>query len=106
MAPIQESLPSAWFFRESFSGRSILLYVWLLMASVLAMAYESNLLAILVTIRYDDTIDTAEQLWKSGLKVAVPGETVIHALIASSPNPYIKKLYEERTIVHDFTRYF
>ena len=60
------------------------------MAGVLSMAYESNLLSILVTIRYGKEIGSAEELYNSDLPIAVPAKTVVHALLKSSPNPHIK----------------
>lgn len=102
VAPIQESLPFSWFFRKSFAARSVVLFVWLLMACVLAFAYKSNLLAILVTIHYEKPIDSAQTLWESGLTLVVPGETVVHALVKSSPNPQIRMVAADHLIVFDF----
>ena len=103
-SPIQESLPFPGIFRESFSARAIIIYVWLLMACVLAFAYKSNLLAILATIRYEKAIETAEELWNSGLTMALPAGTVMLALFKTSPNPYLQKIYEHNLITYTAIR--
>ena len=104
VAPIQESLPFPWFFRESFSARAIIIFIWLLMASVLALAYESNLLAILATIRYEKAIETAEDLWNSDAVIALPTGNVLEVLFKTSPNPYVQKLYNNKLITYEAIR--
>ena len=47
VAPIQESLPHVWFHKSPFISKYTILFDWLLMATVLGMAYECNLLSIL-----------------------------------------------------------
>ena len=52
MALIQESLPHRWFRRNSDSrARLLVLFVWMMLSTVLGLAYESNLLSLLATKR-------------------------------------------------------
>ena len=59
------------------------------------MAYKSNLLSSLVTIRYEGTIDTWNDLVDSDVGVLLPNNTPVHKMFASDPRPIMKKIYNK-----------
>ena len=57
------------------------------------MAYKSNLLSSLIPIRYEETIDTVEDIEHSGLPLLILQSTATHKLIASDPRDTMKQVY-------------
>ena len=76
-----------------------LLFIWLFAGNVLTMGYKSTLLSTLIPIRYEQLIDTIDDLDQSGLPFMIPGGTVLVWLAASDPRPAMKRIYERREIV-------
>ena len=60
----------------------------------LAMGYKSTLLSTLIPIRYESTIDTLEEMAKSGLPLSVPLHTTLNKLLAGDPRPTMKEIYK------------
>ena len=60
----------------------------------LAMGYKSTLLSTLIPIRYESTIDTLEEMAKSGLPLSVPLHTTLNTLLASDPRPTMREIYK------------
>ena len=100
MAKIDESLPHRWFHRRGFKhSRMFLLFIWLFLGNVLSMAYKSTLLSTLITIRYEKTLDTIEDLDKSGLGLLICEGCVLDWLTASDPRPVMKRINTRRKMV-------
>ena len=59
------------------------------------MAYKSTLLPTLVTITYDETLDTAENLIMSGLPLMIPGGSSVHNALRGDERPLMKKIYNK-----------
>ena len=59
------------------------------------MAYKSNLLSTLITIRYEETIDTLKDLVDSDLGVLLPNNTPVHKMFSSDPRPNMRKIYNK-----------
>ena len=59
------------------------------------MAYKSKLLSSLITIRYEGTIDTLDDLLDSDLGVLLPNNTPAHMMFASDPRPIMKEIYDK-----------
>ena len=97
---IDESLPHRWFHRTGFKhSRMFLLFIWLFLGNVLSMAYKSTLLSTLIPIRYEKTLDTIEDLDKSGLGLLIAGGTVLQWLAASDPRPSMRRINDRSEIV-------
>ena len=62
------------------------------------MAYKSTLLSSLISIRYEATIDTLEDMEQSGLPLLILKSTTMHTLIASDPRETMKQVYKRRTL--------
>ena len=97
---IDESLPHIWFHRRGFKhSRMFLLFTWLFLGNVLSMAYKSTLLSTLIPIRYEKTLDTIDDLDKSGLGLIIYGGTVLEWLAASDPRPAMRRINARREVV-------
>ena len=84
-----------WIEREGFKIRKLLILKWLLLGNVITIAYKSNLHSSLITIRYEGTIDTLNDLVDSDLGVLLPNNTPTHMMFASDPRPTMKKIYKK-----------
>ena len=62
------------------------------------MAYKSTLLSSLIAIRYDDTIDTLNDLENSGLPLLLPNNTSSRKMFASDPRKILKNIYKSSHI--------
>ena len=65
---------------------------WLLLGNILNLAYKSTLNSTLVTIQYEDAINTMNDMAKSGLPLFIP-ETV-HQRIKNDPRHAVKEIYK------------
>ena len=98
---IDKSLPHRYFHRRVFfkHSRMFLLFTWLFLGNVLSMAYKSTLLSTLIPIRYEKTLDTIDDLDKSGLGLLIPGGTALEWLAASDPRPAMRRINARREVV-------
>ena len=97
---IDESLPNRWLHRRGFKhSRLFLLFIGFFFGHFLSLAYKSTLLSTLVTIRYEKTLDTIEDLDKSGLGLLIGVGTVLDWLVASDPRPAVKRINTRRELV-------
>ena len=90
--------PKHWIRRQGFGIRKILILNWIFVSHLLTLAYKSTLLATLIPIRYESSIDNLEDMAKSGLPLFIPGATNIHALIARDPRLSMKEIYKNSIV--------
>ena len=89
-----------WFNRGGFTqSRKLLLIQWLVCVNFLLMGYKSLLLSSLVTISYEDTIDTLEDLDKSGLALLLPEGLGLVDLFENDPRPIAKRIFGQSIMV-------
>ena len=62
------------------------------------MAYKSTLLSSLITIRYEDAINTLNDLVDSGIPALIPRDTPIDKKFANDPRKIINKIYKNSHI--------
>ena len=79
-----------------------LLFIWLFLGNVLFMAYKSTLLSTLIPIRYEKTLETLDDLDKSGLGLLIAGGTVAQWLAASDPRPSMRRIYNRSEFTATF----
>ena len=91
---LREGLPWSWVNRQGFRARKCILLKWFLLGGLLSWAYLSTLLATLVVIEYDETIDTIAQMDKSGLPFLLPEATAPHKLVATDPRPAMRRIFQ------------
>ena len=91
---IDESRPQSWFSRRGFThARKGLLLIWLFAGSFLLMGYKSTLRSSLITINYEDKIETIYDLVQSGIPVAFPEGTVFERILSTDPKPTVQRMY-------------
>ena len=91
-----------WIQRQGFAVRRVMILKWMVLGSFLTMGYKSALLSTLVPIRYESSIDTIEDLAKSGLPLLIPGATTVSKLIANDPRQSMKEIYN-RSILYPYS---
>jgi hypothetical protein len=99
---IQISLPPKWWTRDTFRSKKIMLSVWLLLGCLLTMAYKSTLLSTLILLKYEKTIETIDDLDRSGKPLLVSGLTIVELLIKSDPRQLMQDIYHNKSIVFPF----
>jgi hypothetical protein len=62
---------------------------------------RGTLLSTLIPIRYEETINTIEDLDKSQLPFIIPGKTAPHMLVATDPRPAMQQILK-RSIIYPF----
>ena len=82
--------------------RKAIILKWMVLGSILTMAYKSTLLSSLIPIRYEATIDTLDDMDKSGLPLLIIQQTTFHKLIASDPREAMKQVYK-RSILFPYS---
>jgi hypothetical protein len=60
---------------------------------------RSTLLATLIPIRYEDTINTIDDLDKSQMPFIIPGKTAPHILVATDPRPAMQRIFNRSIII-------
>ena len=90
---IDESVPHAWFSRKGFTNaRKGLLLLWLFAGSFILMGYKSTLRSSLITINYEDKIETIFDLVQSGIPLAVARGTVLDKILSTDPRPTVQRM--------------
>ena len=82
-----------WINRHGFATRKGVILQWLFIGHLLTLGYKSTLLYTLIPIRYQNTIDTLDDMAKSGLLLTVPRATTLHKLLATDPRTHMRKIY-------------
>ena len=92
---IDESRPRAWFFRSGFThARKGLLLLWLFGGNFLLMGYKSTLRSSLITINYDNKIETFDDLVQSGLPLVYPRVTILDRIFSTDPRTTVQRMYK------------
>lgn len=94
MSLIGAGVSEIWFNRTGFThSRKLLLIQWLVFVNFLLMGYKSVLLSSLVTIRYEDTIDTLDDLDKSNLPLMIAQGAGLVEPLEKDPRPIMKRIF-------------
>ena len=94
---MDETLPQKWINRQGFGlSQKILILIWLMLASnILTWSYKSTLLSTLISISYENPIDTLSDVDRSDVPVMVPKSTVVHWLLATDPRATAKRIFNK-----------
>ena len=65
------------------------------------MGYKSTLLSTLIPIRYEDTIQSLDDVHRSGLPLLIPEGTVIHKFLLGDTRKTVQQIYD-RSIVYPY----
>ena len=82
-----------WIQREGFKIRKLAILKWIVLGNVITIAYKSTLLSSLVTIRYEDSINTLNDLDRSGIQLVLGRGTQGHNFFANSPRKLLRKMF-------------
>ena len=72
---------------------------WIVLGNFLTMGYLSTLLSQLVAIRYENPIDTLDDIDQSGLPVLIPNGTGLTDLLGEDPRPVVQRIFNRSMIV-------
>ena len=84
---------NSWINRPGFRVRKRIILQWIFLGHFLVMGYKTTLLSTLIQIQYESTIDTLDDMAKSGLPLLIPSHTALHKLIACDPRSTMKQIY-------------
>ncbi len=95
---VNEGLPDRVIRSSKNKAYKVLLFMWIPMACLICMAYQSNLLAALVKTSTEKPINSYQDILDRGIVIYVPMGTLARYLFASSPNPLVQKVYDEAIV--------
>ena len=84
--------------RNCSKARQLLLIIWLFAAFSLTLSYKEVLIANLVNVGYEETIDDLDDLVRSNIPLALPINTLLPKLVSYDPRESARKL--SKNIVH------
>ena len=70
---------------------------WLLLGNILNLAYKSTLNSTLVTIQYEDAINTMNDMAKSGLPLFISEN--VHQRIKNDPRQAVREIYKNILVI-------
>ena len=96
----------SWIERKGFRIRKILLLKWIFLGNFITMAYNSTLLSSLITIRYEDPIDSLTDLEASGLPFLMHKNSWIEKMFANDNRQLWKNIYNNGELYFNPRRAF
>ena len=85
-----------WIQRPGFGVRKIVILKWMVLGNILTLGYKTTLLSSLIPIRYEDTIDSMDDLDKSGLPLLISKGSSMYDHIASDPREMMTRIFKRR----------
>ena len=73
-------------------GRTLLVLMWIMFGSFLAIAYKSVLLENMIAIDYESGIDSVDDMLGSGKPLVLDGSSAMLGLLKQDPRPKYKEL--------------
>ena len=70
----------------------MLVLKWAVVGFMLTMSYKSVLRAMLMTVEYEETIDTIDGMLNSDRKFMLAGDTPIRSMLEGDPREKVKQL--------------
>ena len=83
-------------------ARQLLLIIWLFAAFSLTLSYKEVLIANLVNVGYEETIDDLDDLVRSGISLALPTNSYWRNWLKHDPRESARKLFDNN-IPYKFT---
>ena len=88
-------------FQQSGSkARTWIVSKWIIVAFFLTISYKSVLLAMLMNIYYEDTIDSVDDMLASDRSLVVASDAITKVLLLSDPRKKVKML-QDKTIFYE-----
>ena len=89
-----------WIQRPGFNLRKVVILKWIVLGNILTLGYKTTLLSSLIPIRYEDTIESFDDVDKSGLPLIIPRGGSIHDHLANDPREMLTRIMR-RSIFFD-----
>ena len=83
-------------------ARAVLLIFWLFMAYTLTLSYKEVLVANLINVGYEDTIDNFGDVIHSGKSICLPENTLVPHLLFNDPRANVKQLLD-KVLYYNYT---
>ena len=90
---LQKSLPDKAVHNNGLVSKNILILQWFMFGFLLSLAYTTTLPSFLVSIRYEDTIDTISQQATSDARLIIIANSAMEMLFQTDPRPSMQKIY-------------
>ena len=95
-----ELIPSGrlgqWIRRPGFQIKKLAILLWLVMGTFLTLGYKSTLLSSLIPIQYEATIDSLNDLDKSGLPTLLAEGGSALDFFRGDPREMVTRIYNRR----------
>ena len=89
---VQENIPDRQFQMQRGQSRSIVVLHWLICGYILSMGYCATLLSVMISIRYEDTIDNINDLDISGMPILFGPDTPMGQIVLKDPRPAMRRI--------------
>ena len=91
-----------WIQRQGFGVRKFAILQWIITSTILILGYKSTLLSTLIPIRYSDSINSLEDMDRSGLPLLIPKGTSIYKSMAGDKRRIVQHIFNN-SLVYQFT---
>ena len=81
--------------RNCAKARQLLLITWLFVAFNITLSYKEVLIANLINVEYEDTIDNLDDLVRSGMPICLPENGLLPQLVLNDPRDSAKQLLDK-----------
>lgn len=99
---LQESLPDKDVHKNKLVSKNILILQWFMFGFLLSLAYTTTLPSFLMSIRYEDTIDTISDQETSDTRLIIIRHSPMETLLSTDPRPSMQNIYNKSIgIVYD-----
>ena len=88
--------------RNCAKARQLLLITWLFVAFNITLSYKEVLIANLINVEYEDTIDNLDDLVRSGMPICLPENGLLTQLVLNDPRDSAKQLLD-KIVYYKFT---
>ena len=83
-----------WIVRPGFAIRKVAILKWILLGNILTIAYKTTLLSSLIPIRYEDTIDSINDLDNSLMPLIMMKGSSAFEFFSSTSKPIMKRIFK------------
>ena len=91
-----------WIQRQGFGVRKFAILQWIITSTILILGYKSTLLSTLIPIRYSDSINSLEDMDRSGLPLLIPKGTTVYKSMAGDKRRIIQHIFNN-SLVYQYT---
>ena len=98
---VEEAVPDKWVYNTNkkpcSKARMLLVMEWMLLGFLITLSYKSVLLASLISVQNEKSIDTLEDMLLTDRKILMQKRTSTEILVRTDPRPGIQQLAKKIT---------